>query len=52
LQATVATCLMVIFWTIITLNQLIAMPPSEGFANFTAIAMISNRSQRTLKAWP
>jgi hypothetical protein len=32
---------MVIFWTIITLNQLIAMPPSEGFANFTAIAMIS-----------
>src|SRR5262245_20829697 len=39
LHTVVATCLLVIFWTIITFNQFIAMP-SKGFAERAAVAMI------------
>jgi hypothetical protein len=40
LHAAVAVSLMAIFWIIITLNNLMAMRDSKGFAYFTAVAMI------------
>ena len=40
LHAAVAVSLMAIFWIIITLNNLMVMRDSKGFAYFTAVAMI------------
>ncbi len=52
LHAVLATCLMIIFWMIITTSQFIAIPSSNGFVSLTAVAMIAILPQILLSFAP